>query len=221
MEFIVFGGVIFWILTAGLLITLFTSIHHERGTWATAGLVVYFIVLALFGAFDLTGFIGRNPIMLLVILGSYFLCGIAWTFIKWHFYVSDAKRKFDDYKADWLEGRGITSGSVPDEMKSEWTSAARTYAESQRARGSSRRPTNSYGRSDLRTGTQIIEAIKPKVRWNKSRIIFWLSYWPFSFLYTIFADGIAAIWNSIYHGIGKRLQAISDRKFKGADADFE
>ena len=73
----------------------------------------------------------------------------------------------------------------------------------------------------MSTGTMIIDAIKPKVRWNKSRIIFWLSYWPFSFLYTIFADGIAAIWNSIYHGIGKRLQAISDRKFKGADADFE
>ena len=225
MEFIVFGGVIFWILTALLLIGMFSSIHHEKGSWATAGFVVYFIVLAAFGSFDLTGFILRNPLMLAVVAGGYFLLGIAWTFVKWHFFVSTQRRKFDGYKAEWLEGKGITDGQVPPELKEEWTDAARAYAKRGPDDGGewgNRRGRHAAYLSDenLRTGTQIVEAIKPKVSRNKGRIIFWMSYWPFSFLWTFLADGLLSAWEWVYHGIGKKLQKVSDSKFKSAGDDF-
>jgi hypothetical protein len=221
MEFIVLGGVIFWILTSLLLIGVFASIHHERGSWATAGLVAYFLILAVFGSFDLTGFVFRNPIMLLVIAAGYFLLGIAWTFVKWHFFVSTQRRKFDAYKTEWLEKQGITDGVMPDEMKKRWTEAAREYAKNGPDHGGEYGKGRSYiSENQLRTGTQILDAIKPKVSRNKGRIIFWLSYWPFSFLWTFLADGVMAVWEYIYHGIGKKLQRVSDSKFKNAGDDF-
>lgn len=216
MEFIVLGGILFWIITALLLAGVFTSIYQDKGSWATGSLVFYFIVMLLFGQFNMIGFISANPIILLIVLASYFIAGVFWTFMKWKFYVSDERRKFDDHKEEWLENQGISDGKITDGLKASWTEEAKRYA-----CNCSESPVNSTFIHELKTGTQIVNSIKPRVRRNKSKIIFWLTYWPFSLVYALLYDATVAAWNYIYHGIGKRLQKISDNKFQDIDADFD
>jgi len=216
MEFIVLGGILFWLITALFLIGVFTSIYQDNGSWATGSLIFYFIVMSLFGQFSVIGFMTANPLILIVVLASYFMAGIFWTFMKWKFYVSDSRRKFDDHKAEWLENKGISDGKITNDLKALWTEEARQYA-----CNCSESPNHPYHANELRTGTQIVNSIKPKVRRNKSKIIFWLTYWPFSLVYALCCDAVVATWNYIYHGIGKRLQKISDNKFQDVDADFD
>lgn len=216
MEFIVLGGILFWIITALLLAGVFTSIYQDNGSWATGSLVFYFVIMLVFGQFNMIGFISANPIILLIVLASYFIAGIFWTFMKWRFYVSDERRKFDDHKEEWLENQGISDGKITDDLKARWTDEARNYA-----CNCSESPINNTFKNELKTGTQIVNSIKPRVRRNKSKIIFWLTYWPFSLVYALLYDATVAAWNYIYHGIGKRLQKISDNKFQDIDADFD
>lgn len=219
MDIIVFGGWIFWSLTAIFLIIFFSSIHHENRKLSTISFFSYFILLAVFSSIDMVGFVIRNPVLLLIFIASYFLCGIIWAFFKWNIYTSEALNKYNDYKKEWLEKRGITGNTVPEELKKEWKHIAQIYAESlEKVSGYS----NHYGNKISEyTGEQIVNAIKPKVKENKGTIIFWLTYWPFNLCYYMFADVIADIWNSIYRKIGNSLQSVSDRKFKGIDSEFE
>lgn len=221
LEFIALGGALFWITTAVWLIALFIAIDKENGWWATVSLVVYFLVLAIFGSFDLTGFLFANPLMIGIILLGYFAIGLIWSFMRWGIHVRVERAKFDDFKAEWLESKGIQSSTVPEELQSEWTAEAKRYARKCLGRKYSGEDTPVRSGVALETGTQILDAIRPKVRRNKSTIIFWMAYWPISFLWTMLNDFVMGIWNAIYHGVGKRMQAMSDRQFKDIDTDFK
>jgi hypothetical protein len=61
----------------------------------------------------------------------------------------------------------------------------------------------------------------PQVREHKSDIMLWMTYWPFSCVWTLINDPIRKIFRTIYANIAKSLQSISDRMFKGAIADLE
>lgn len=208
MDIIVLGGLIFWILTAIFLIVFFASMHKEKGIIATISLFSYFFLLAVFGSFDMTGFIIRNPIMLAIFTVSYFLCGTIWAFFRWNIFAGDILNKYNDHKKEWLEKKGINGHVVPDDMKKEWTQAVKSYA-------------TKIKQQHFSDGKSAIDAIKPRVRENKGRIMLWLSYWPFSFCHYLFADVLSDIWNWIYRMIGNSLQSISDRKFRGIDSELE
>jgi hypothetical protein len=60
----------------------------------------------------------------------------------------------------------------------------------------------------------------PQAREHKSDIMLWMTYWPFSCLWTIINDPIRKIFRTIYTHIATSLQKISDRMFKGAMADL-
>ena len=51
-------------------------------------------------------------------------------------------------------------------------------------------------------------------RENKSRIIMWMAYWPWSLLWTTINDAVKRIYREIYQAIQRLLQGISDSVFK-------
>lgn len=51
---------------------------------------------------------------------------------------------------------------------------------------------------------------------HKERIITWMAYWPFSMLWTLINDPVRRAFEWIYRRIGKFMQDISDKIFKGA-----
>lgn len=62
---------------------------------------------------------------------------------------------------------------------------------------------------------------KPLVRDNKSRIMTWMCFWPFSFIWTMINDPVRRIFTAIYMRIKDRLQKISDDAFDGLEPDSE
>jgi hypothetical protein len=49
---------------------------------------------------------------------------------------------------------------------------------------------------------------------NKNRVIVWMSYWPFSIIWTLINDPIKKLYRYILHKISGLYQKISDRMFK-------
>jgi hypothetical protein len=54
--------------------------------------------------------------------------------------------------------------------------------------------------------------LKPKE--HKSRIIGWMTYWPWSATWFILNDPIRRAWNAIYNRIVAKLEAVSNHVFK-------
>ena len=55
---------------------------------------------------------------------------------------------------------------------------------------------------------------------NKAKILRWMSYWPWSFAWTMLKDPIRKAFLTIYRDIAAHLQKISDRAFRGVEADL-
>lgn len=60
---------------------------------------------------------------------------------------------------------------------------------------------------------------KPLVRDNKSRIMTWMCFWPFSFVWTMVNDPVRKVFAAIYMRIKDNLQNISDKAFEGLDPE--
>lgn len=61
----------------------------------------------------------------------------------------------------------------------------------------------------------------PQVRENKSKVMFWMTYWPFSGLWTLINDPVRRIFKFIYTSIQEWLQGISNRAFKGVQEELK
>ena len=62
--------------------------------------------------------------------------------------------------------------------------------------------------------SEVSEYEIPSARYNKSRIITWMSYWPFSALWTLINEPFKKTFKFIYSKIEGLFQAMSDRIFK-------
>ncbi len=60
---------------------------------------------------------------------------------------------------------------------------------------------------------------KPDVTQHKSEIIFWMTYWPVSLIWTCIDDIVKKLFEHIFNVIRSSLQGISDRAFKIYDED--
>lgn len=61
---------------------------------------------------------------------------------------------------------------------------------------------------------------KPNVSDSKERILRWMSFWPWSMVWTLINDPIKKAFRAIYRYIQKLLQLIVDKAFEGTEADF-
>ena len=61
----------------------------------------------------------------------------------------------------------------------------------------------------------------PKASYHKDRIITWMIYWPFSMLWTLINDPVRRGFEWIYRRIGKLMQSISERVFRGVFKEVE
>ena len=61
----------------------------------------------------------------------------------------------------------------------------------------------------------------PRANHNKGRIIFWMTYWPASAVWTIINDPITRMWKVIYHRIGSVFEHMSSSMFSKYQDDFK
>ena len=214
-ELFVLGGFWFWALVAVELIWLFVAVKHERGTWATFSVLTFALMMWLFGNFNVFKYVFQNPIFVLSCFAGYLLLGVGWSFAKWYLFNRAIKETYGRMKEAFLARNHVT-GAMPDALKDEWLGylSDSSHWKSHNDDWTTYVPLT-YSR------VQHVGDITPKASDYKSDIIFWISYWPISGLWSLLHDFVERMINEIYNYFKSVYDSITTRMFQGVAADFE
>lgn len=191
-EFLIFGTLWFWIAAIIFAAVVVVAIDNDRGLLATVALLAFVAALVLFGDFNPFPWLMRHPWAGVLLILAYFAIGAGWAIVKWWFYCTDMARKYREARFRFLEQNGVQGDAIPDHLREKWR---------ENSRFSDRGP--------------------PNVRQNKSRIMLWMTYWPFSMFWTLLNDPIRRVFRHIYEYISGILHRISERAFAPFAGDFE
>ena len=189
---IAFGTVWGWITLVAAYIIITALVENDKGVWAFIAVLTSIFLLCKMHLGDAFHFIIANPGKVALLVLGYFVVGTIWGIVKWFLYVNRELERYNEKKSTWLQNEKLKAIETSEQA-----------LEFKKFLG--------YSGVD----------IAPKARSHKSDIMLWMTYWPFSCLWTIINDPIRKIFRTIYANIAQSLQAISDRMFKGAVADLE
>jgi hypothetical protein len=196
LELFVVGTAWFWILIGIEVIVLFFCTAKELAGLALVSILAVLLALHFMGNVDVVGPVVNNPGTVALLIASYFLTGTIWSVCKWWFYVKERSRKYSSFRRRFLKNNQANeTGEIPDGLKT------KLKEEFQRQFGWD-------------------SAFKPRASEQKGRILFWMTWWPFSLTWTLINDPITRTFTAIYNGIAGLLQKISDSAFKEFDNDM-
>lgn len=195
IQLFTIGSFGFWLLTAivALALTTFMRSRSESTFWATASVVLYIVVLNVFGDAGTFEWITTNPLWTAAIAGGYLLLGVFISVVKWEWFVSDARDLVQDQMLN-----------VKNEFRRQYEMDTKTSADD--------RPFDEKIKPKFQTWLKAHYA--PKVREHKQRVINWMVFWPFVTLGMLFDDILRRMFASIYKTIQNYLQRRSDRAFE-------
>jgi hypothetical protein len=193
-EIFALGTIWFFALLIVSNIALLAWIENEEPGWATVFVLGTLALLQFFGSIPIFQYVSQNPAAIALGVLGYFAAGTFWAIAKWWFFVVAQRDRYNNCKLAFLEGHNIEGDVIPDELKNDFADYVRNQC--------------GYGFS------------KPMVSENKGRIYMWLTYWPWSFLWTIINDPVRKIAKAICNKISSLLQSISDKVWSGTDKDF-
>jgi hypothetical protein len=103
----------FWTLLVIASIIIIACLENDSGTGATVTMGVFLVLFFFFGGRDameaVFSFIQTSPSKTIGILFIYFLAGTVYSFVKWYFYLLDAKERGvrkDSYQVQASENKG-------------------------------------------------------------------------------------------------------------------
>lgn len=211
-----YGTLWFWLLIVAASFVLFACTEFERGLFATITVVVALCVLHFAGGHTLFRYIIDHPARTFEIFGAYLALGTFWGVNKWWFFVRRMRRKYDEALEEFRK-----EFKKPGSLDSYRRSTLRSLA-----------PHSDYEmaiRQDKRTADevfkeawkQIVEKkdycsiefeFQPDPKKHKRRILIWMTYWPWSFLWTMLNDPFKAA----YQWVLGLLRKISVGAFRDA-----
>lgn len=191
----------------GAVIIALIVFAEDDGVKATVTLILGALFLQFIAKYDLVTFAKEQPFTLLLYGGLYVVLGLAWSVIKWAVYVKAQRRSYDRIRREFCTSRRIHQGDnfTPGEKKA-WAEHLRSHY------SDGRKTFKHYSSSDA---TIII----PDVTENKAAIIRWMTYWPFSMLYTLLNDPVRRLFEWVYESVGVWLQGMANRAFSGTEKD--
>lgn len=120
-EWIMVGGIIFWILTALVSLILISAVANDSGQGATAVAGLYLATIVLLGDFAPIAWIIANPIDALIGFGAYYIAGVIYTYFKWYRFCLTMRNNYLREKRDFLDRHGITGDEIPSNLMSRFT----------------------------------------------------------------------------------------------------
>ena len=190
----------FWVFfpTIAMFLLMFAWVAYEVPIGATVTLIATAAVLQFKGNIQIVESVIAHPFWTIAFVLGYFLIGVLWSIAKWRLFCDDlgeayreAKEEF--YRSDWTpEGRASNAPKTKDE---EW------------------RRICGYKFPHFADGMF-------SARMYKAKILVWMTYWPWSFLWTFLNDLVKRVFNSIYLRIQRIYQAIANHAFQDILQDF-
>ncbi|MEK7498609.1 MAG: hypothetical protein AAB611_01980, partial [Patescibacteria group bacterium] len=114
----------FWVLIAFEFFLFLAFIEYEKGFWATVTMVGTLVGLQYFGDVPIVPYVMEHPFYTVAWVGGYFLFGTVWGIVKWWFFVTDNKGRYNQARAKFLQQKNITTSEIPENLKKEWKELA-------------------------------------------------------------------------------------------------
>jgi hypothetical protein len=153
-----------------------------------------------FGDKHLVPWVISHPLTIVEAAAAYFVVGIVWGFAKWFFYVLKARDRYAALREEFFEGQPKTvTGPERTTITDNNRDAFKTF---------------------LNRNYSIKAGEPPKASQNKGRIIFWMSYWPSSALWTLINDPITRLYQFTYRKLGTVFENISKAMFSKYQTDL-
>ena len=226
----VFGTFWFWLLVAAASIAIITFLEYDRTVSATFTLIATTAAIVFLGNHEVIPWLFNHPYHLVGYIGIYFATAIIWCFIKWKLYVHKIKDFIHDSMQKWildLSGR-LENSMLTDQQKKDYEASVKArklvgicniewnkYVDDWEKRRRERlRNRSSYWDIPLplRTPTTKDEVIA-FVEDNKSRVISWMVYCPWSIVWTLLNDPIRKLMKYIFKRIKGWLVSIAMSAF--------
>lgn len=211
-----FGTLWFWLLIIATSFVLFACTEFERGTFATITVIVGLCILHFAGGGTLFKYVVANPARTFEIAGIYLALGTFWGVNKWWFFVRRQRRKHDEaleefrkeFKKEGALDRYRRSTIRTNQISSDYETAIRT---------DKRSPDEVFKAAwkeiiEKKEYCAIEFEFQPDPKKHKGRILIWMTYWPWSFLWTMLNDPFKAA----YHWVLGLLRKISVGAFRDA-----
>lgn len=189
---------LFWVLIAFEFMLFLAFIEYEKGFWATVTMVGTLAGLQYLGGVPIVPYVVEHPVLTAMWVGGYFLVGTVWGIVKWWFFVTDNKGRYNQARAEFLQRKNVTTKEIPENLKKEWKEFV--------------------DRASSRYEDRFV--VTPLAYNYKKKILIWMTYWPWSFVWTIINDPIKKLFRRIYEAISSQYQKISDHIFAGVEKDF-
>ena len=231
--FFVFGSMFFWIALLALSSLIFWFDDKEAPVMGTITVVATIFLFNVSGILPITG-----PTSFVVGVILYLGLGVAWSFAKWYSFLSNKKEKLLEFKAQFIEdynkGKVNAEGTYSDNFdlsrqlgvdKSSLTPISPDV--SVQLPVELREPFTKYlkraGYFGDRYSSQydLDQSIIPSASNNKARIMGWMTYWPWSALWTLIHDPIRKAVKALWRHLATSYQRLADKAFSGVTDDFK
>lgn len=194
MDIFLVGSFWFFALVGLTCVALVVALEAESPLWAGAILLGFCLTLHLLGDFNAFGWAWSNPLTTLVYTSSYFGIGALWSVAKWWFFVRNKRDKYDEVKYNFIKDYKLDM-TINDVIPGKHRKVFKEQL--------------------VWTDTSM-----PEARRNKSRIMTWMTYWPWSVVWTMLNDPIKKLFRMIYRRLQRLYEKISESLWKGVDADL-
>ncbi len=181
-EFFLVFGLWWWIALAIELVALTCFVVNEEGGRAFWAIAIYLVVMNLFGDMNLFSWLKSHPLDLLRYAGIYLALGALWSLVKLIAAAHDLKEKWNKEREKWIDN--YTSDLLTaEEKQSAWMDHIR-------------------GNSDYRV---------PRFNDYTERIIFWISYWPISFMWSVLSDFLTKLGRQVFRLVSGIWESVFNR----------
>lgn len=203
LTLLMFGGLGFWLVTVAVFLAIVALVENEKEFFA--GLLLIGTVAAMYfcGNSGMLTWVKDHPQQLLWYALGYIGIACGWGILKWTLFVHGQNDKYEDAKAQFLKDNDATE--LTQELKEKWTEHAKEGRYSKRG---------SYG-VDFKFAYPA-----PEARDHKSRIVAWMTYWPWSAFWTILNDPIRKLMRFLYNRIAGLLNGISRHAYRNVSDDI-
>jgi hypothetical protein len=195
-AFLLFGSLWFWAASAVATIVLLALIEYEKPAWATTTFMAFLAVLAAFSNVNPFTWVAQHFVQFLEYLAFYLLIGVGWAVVKWVFFVMNRRDDYEKLRAEYLEAKSLDTVKDPKDFQ------------------------DFLNRNDRRFSDDNYGEFPPKPQSNKSRIILWMAYWPWSATWTLINDPLKRFWRFAYQTLSGVLTNVSNAVFAKYRADL-
>lgn len=198
-------GLIFWILLVLSSIAIIASIENDSPSWATSTIALMFAILYFFSDFSVRYTWHFDWRFAATYLIGYIIIGIVWSVFKWLLSLSARRERWDEAVSEYKKQNQID----PKTVVSKKDPALIEYMKVNH-REFLIVPNSSVWAPSGNLNSAYLE---PRPEPNKARIILWMTYWPWSILWSLLDDIIRGIGRNLYRWLKSLYESMATWMF--------